>query len=88
MGQQWTATGAEVLGAADLSYGISPLGGGHHQPLHRAARTYTGLGNRLFEGTNNLVCTRSQETGAVTPQEIDPHLPVSVQESLAHGQSQ
>ena len=31
----------------------------------------------------NLVCTRTQEKGAVTPQETDPDLPMSVQESLA-----
>ena len=38
MGQQWTATGAGALGAADLGMagcsrlgdGRSPLGGGHH----------------------------------------------------------
>ena len=30
----------------------------------------------------NLVHTRTQEKGAVTPQEIEPDLPVSVQESL------
>ena len=29
----------------------------------------------------NLVCTRTQEKGAVTPQETDPDLPVSVQVS-------
>ena len=29
----------------------------------------------------NLVCSRTQEKGAVTPQETDPDLPVSVQES-------
>ena len=29
-----------------------------------------------------LVCTRTQEKGAVTPQKTDPDLPVSVQESL------
>ena len=28
----------------------------------------------------NFVCTRTQEEGAVTPQETDPDLPVSVQE--------
>ena len=32
-------------------YGISILGGGGHQPYHGAARTYTGLGNRLLEDT-------------------------------------
>ena len=47
-------------------------------------RTYTGLGNRTLGGQKqNLVCTRTQETGAVTRQETDPGLPVSVQESLA-----
>ena len=40
-------------------------------------------GNRLWEGTNRTLCTRSQEKGAVTPQGTDPDLPVSVQESLA-----
>ena len=29
------------------------------------------------------MCTRTQEKGAVTPQETDPDLPVSGQESLA-----
>ena len=29
------------------------------------------------------MCTRTQENGAVTPQETDPDLPVSVQESPA-----
>ena len=31
----------------------------------------------------NLVCTRTHEKGAVTPQETDPDFPVSVQESPA-----
>ena len=38
-------------------------------------------GNRLLEHKQNLVCTRTQEKGAVTPQETDPDLPLSVQES-------
>ena len=47
-------------------------------------RTYIGLGkHRLLEGTNNLVPTRTQEKGAVTPQDTERDLPVSVQESLA-----
>ena len=37
-------------------------------------------GNRLLEGTNKTLCTRTQEKGAVTPQETDPDFPVSVQE--------
>ena len=39
-------------------------------------------GYRLFGGhKQNLVYTRTQEKGAVTPQETDPYLPVSVEES-------
>ena len=53
--------------------------------LHgRATRTYTGLGKQtLGECKQNLVCTRTQKKGAVTQQETDPDLPVSVKESLA-----
>ena len=39
-------------------------------------------GNKFLEGTKkNLVHTRTQEKGAVTPQKTNPDLPVSVQES-------
>ena len=34
-----------------------------------------------MEGTTNLVHTRTQEKGAVTSQETEPDLPVSVEES-------
>ena len=40
-------------------------------------------GDRLGGHKRNLVCTRTQKKGAVTPQETDPDLPVSVQESPA-----
>ena len=40
-------------------------------------------GNRLLEGTVRTFCTRTQEKGAVTPQETDPDLSMSLQESLA-----
>ena len=41
-----------------------------------------GLGKQTLAGhKQNLVYTRTQERGAVTPQETDPDLPVSVQES-------
>ena len=50
---------------------------------HRATRTYTGLGKQNLGGyKQNLVHTRTQEKGAVTPQETDPDLSLSVQESL------
>ena len=46
-------------------------------------RTYTGLGKQtLGEHKQNHVRTRTQEKGVVTPQETDPELPVSIQESL------
>ena len=45
--------------------------------------TYTGMGKQTLGGhKQKLVCTRIQEKGAVTPQETDPDLPMSVQESL------
>ena len=40
-------------------------------------------GNRLRGHKQNLVCTRTQEKGAVTSQKTDLDFPVSVQESLA-----
>ena len=47
-------------------------------------RTYTGLEKQTLGGhKQNLVRTRTQEKGAVTPQETDPDFPVSVQASLA-----
>ena len=43
-----------------------------------------GLGKQTFRGNKqSLVHTRTQERGAVIPQETDPDLPVSVQESAA-----
>ena len=45
-------------------------------------RTYRGWGKQTLGGhKQNLVCTRTQEKGAGTPQDTDPDLPVSVQES-------
>ena len=46
-------------------------------------RTYTGLGKQTLGGhKQNLVCTRTQEKGVVTPQGTEPELLVSVCESL------
>ena len=39
-------------------------------------------GNRLLrEHKQNLMCTKTQEKGAMTPKETDPDLPMTVQES-------
>ena len=44
--------------------------------------TYIGLEKQTLGGhKQNLACNRTQEKGAVTPQETDPGLPVSVQKS-------
>ena len=46
-------------------------------------RTSTGLGKQTLGGhEENLMCTGSQEKGAVSPQETEPDLPVSIQESV------
>ena len=46
--------------------------------------TSKGLGKQTLGGTKqNLVPSRTQEKGAVTPQKTEPDLPVSVQESPA-----
>ena len=53
--------------------------------LHlRCKSPYIGLGKQtLGEHKQNLLHTRIQEKGAVTPKEANPDLPVSVQESPA-----
>ena len=48
--------GGRGSGCMRPGYGISPLGGCRHWPHWRAARTYTGLGNRLLKGTNKTLC--------------------------------
>ena len=46
-------------------------------------RTFTGLGKQTLGGhRQNLVHTRSQEKGAVSPQETELDLLVSVQDFL------
>ena len=83
MGQQWTAIGAGALGAADLDMAYALLEEVAINPTIEPRELTQHWGNRLLEGTNNPVHTRTQEKGAVTPQETDPDLPVSVQESPA-----
>ena len=52
--------------------------------IEGAIITYTGLGKQTLGGhKQKLVGSRTQEKGAVTPQETDPALPMSVQESPA-----
>ena len=46
----------DCSGAGALS-AISPFGGGHHYPHHRATRTYTGPETVSWEGPNKTLCT-------------------------------
>ena len=51
------------------------------RPVGFDYRTSTGLGKQTLGGHKpNLVCTRTQEKGAMTLQEPEPDLPVSVLE--------
>ena len=52
-------------------------------------RTSTGLGEQTLGGhKQNLVCTRTQEKGAVTPQETDPDLPIECPGVSSEGMGQ
>ena len=52
------------------------------RPVGFDYRTSIGLGRQTLEGhKKNLVCSRSQEKEAVSPQETELDLPMSVQES-------
>ena len=54
------------------------------RPVGFDYRTSTRLGKQTLGGPKHkLVHTRTQQKGAVTPQETEPDFPVSVQESLA-----
>ena len=62
--------------AGALAAPASPLARGRHQPHHRATRTYTGLGKQTLGGhKQNLLCTRTQEKGTVTPQRLTQTFP-------------
>ena len=54
------------------------------RPVGFNYRTYTGLGNTLLEGRNKILCApRPRRKEQWPPQETDPDLPMSVQESPA-----
>ena len=77
MGQQWTATGTGALGAADLGMAEALLEEVAINPtieLPELTRDW----EVLLKGTNRTLCTRTQEKGAVTPQETNPYLLGSV----------
>ena len=78
--------GGRGSGCSRSGYGISPQEEVAINPMIELSELTLDWGNRLLEGTNKTVCTRTQGKEAVTPQETDPDLPVSVQKSPAeHG---
>ena len=70
----------QVSGGLRQGQGHEPSGGGAINPTLEPALPWD-WGNRPLEGQAEPVCTRAQDKGAGTPQETDPDLPVSVQES-------
>ena len=80
MGQQWTTAGAGALDAVELGIAQALLEKVAINPTIETPELTQDCGNRLLEGKNKLVRTKTQEKGAVTPQETDPDLPVSVRE--------
>ena len=80
MGQQWTATGAGALGAADSAMAEALL----EEVVINPTIEPPELGKQTLGGCKqSCACTRTQETGAVSAQETVPGLTVSIQESLA-----
>ena len=83
-GQQWPAAGAGAVSAADLGMAWTLLEEVTVNPTIELPELKQDWRYRLLVGhRQNFVHTRTQEKGAVTPKEIDPDLPMSVQESPA-----
>ena len=59
--------GVRGSGCSRLGYGISPLEKVAINPTIELPELTEDWGNRLLEGTKNLVHTRTQEMGAVIP---------------------
>ena len=74
-GQQWTATGVGALGTADRDMAQALLEEVTIKPTIEPPELTQDWGNRLMEDTNKTLYM------PVTPQETDPDLPISVQES-------
>ena len=79
-GWRWYATGTEALGVAVLGMAEALLEEVAINPTTELPELTQGweIGH-----TQNLVCARTQEKGAGIPQETDPDLPGSAQESPA-----
>ena len=58
-----------------------PFGGGPHLPHIEQPELTQGWEIDSWRAQTEPVCTRTQEKGSVMPQETDPDLPGSVQES-------
>ena len=67
MGQQWPATGAGALSAADMGYGLSALEGGHHYFTIEPPELTQNWGNRLLVGTNKSCVHQDPGDGSSDP---------------------
>ena len=81
MGYQWPGTGVGALGAADLGMVLALLKEVAISPSTDPSELTQDWGNKLLKGTNKMLCAPGPGR-TVIPQETDPDLPVSVQESL------
>ena len=81
MGQQGTATGAGALGAADLGMALALLEEVSINPTIELPALTQDWETDSWRAQTNLLYTRTEEKGAVTPQETVLDLPMSVQES-------
>ena len=71
------------MGAADLGMAYALLEEVTINPTIELPELTQDWGNRLLEGTNNTLCAAGERNSiSMSPQETEPDLPVSVQESL------
>ena len=69
-------------GRSRLGCGIRPLVGGHNSPTTELPELTQDWETDSWMAQTDLVHVRTQEKGAVTPEETDSDFPVIVQESL------
>ena len=69
-------------GCSRVGYGISLLGGGHHKPTIERPELTQDWEIDTWRAQIEACVHQNPEKGVMTPQETDPDLPMSVQESL------
>ena len=80
-GQQWTATEAGALGAADLGMALTLLEEVTINPTIELPDLTQDWETDSWRAQTELCVHHTPEKGVVTPQETDPDLPMNVQGS-------